>query len=326
MTQSELKELKAIGAELGAAKAEVVRLREALHAIDRRNDSMARFDSEINAIVRAALSRQAEPTDTFTAVDMATAAAQGFRDGQAAVEQAVAQDERDAFYAGLYKKSAPMWHRLHELAVSKGYDHVQFAIECAPVYRCDCMGARKVAIDMAGNTIPCECVAADNETEPAPAQGETEPVYQFQWREIGEGDWMACSNSWFRFCEASPELDTRVVEVDRPAQTEQQPVEIGQVTVRFDGKYKSFDFDEYSAAYSLPEGTHYLYAAPIAQTAPQGKFRMGDLVKKSTGSEWVGHVCGWYSTNQTPEGYAVESAAHKGSVQIYPAKALEAVE
>lgn len=30
----------------------------------------------------AALSRQAEPTDTFTAVDMATAAAQGFRDGQ----------------------------------------------------------------------------------------------------------------------------------------------------------------------------------------------------------------------------------------------------
>ena len=84
-----------IGAELGAAKAEVVRLREALHAIDRRNDSMARFDSEINAIVRAALSPQAEPTETYTAVDMATAAAQGFRDGQAAVEQAAAQDERD---------------------------------------------------------------------------------------------------------------------------------------------------------------------------------------------------------------------------------------
>lgn len=39
----------------------------------------------------------AEPTDTFTAVDMATAAAQGFRDGQAAVEPAPAQDEREAF-------------------------------------------------------------------------------------------------------------------------------------------------------------------------------------------------------------------------------------
>lgn len=61
-------------------------------------------------------------------------------------------------------------------------------------------------------------------------------------------------------------------------------------------------------------------------SAPQGKFRMGDLVKKSTGSEWVGRVVGWYSTTMTPEGYAVESEAHAGSVQIYPAKALEAVE
>jgi hypothetical protein len=69
-----------------------------------------------------------------------------------------------------------------------------------------------------------------------------------------------------------------------------------------------------------------LYAAPIAHSAPQGKFRMGDLVKKSTGSEWVGRVVGWYSTEQTPEGYAVESSAHRNSVQIYPVTALEAVE
>ena len=38
---------------------------------------------------------KAEPTDAFTAVDMATAASQGFRDGQAAVEPAPAQDERN---------------------------------------------------------------------------------------------------------------------------------------------------------------------------------------------------------------------------------------
>lgn len=69
-----------------------------------------------------------------------------------------------------------------------------------------------------------------------------------------------------------------------------------------------------------------LYAAPIAHSAPQGKFRMGDLVKKSTGSEWHGRICGTYSTELTPEGYAVESSAHRNSVQIYPAKALEAVE
>ena len=55
------------------------------------------------------------------------------------------------------------------------------------------------------------------------------------------------------------------------------------------------------------------------------KFKHGDLVRKTTGSEWEGHICGTYSTEQTPEGYAVESAAHKGSVQIYPAKALELV-
>ena len=53
--------------------------------------------TELRALIDAALSQQAEPTDTFTAVDMATAAAQGFRDGQAAVEPpAPAQDEREA--------------------------------------------------------------------------------------------------------------------------------------------------------------------------------------------------------------------------------------
>ena len=47
---------------------------------------------------------------------------------------------------------------------------------------------------------------------------------------------------------------------------------------------------------------------------------------REAGSEWEGRVVGWYSTEQTKEGYAVESEAHAGSVQIYPAKALEAVE
>ncbi len=55
------------------------------------------------------------------------------------------------------------------------------------------------------------------------------------------------------------------------------------------------------------------------------KFTIGDHVKKRSGSEWVGHVVGWYSTKLTPEGYAVESESHKGSVQIYPASALELV-
>ena len=64
---------------------------------------------------------------------------------------------------------------------------------------------------------------------------------------------------------------------------------------------------------------------PISEDKKVDKFKRGDLVKKKSGSEWQGTVCGWYSTELTPEGYAVESASHKGSVQIYPASALELV-
>lgn len=52
------------------------------------------------------------------------------------------------------------------------------------------------------------------------------------------------------------------------------------------------------------------------------EFDIGDSVKKVSGSEWEGLVVGYYSTELTPEGYAVESEWHKGSVQIYPGKAL----
>ena len=40
------------------------------------------------------------------------------------------------------------------------------------------------------------------------------------------------------------------------------------------------------------------------------KFKLGDVVKKVSGSQWHGTIVGTYSTE-------------KGSVQIYPAKALE---
>jgi dihydrofolate reductase (trimethoprim resistance protein) len=52
-------------------------------------------------------------------------------------------------------------------------------------------------------------------------------------------------------------------------------------------------------------------------------FGMGDKVRKVRGSQWHGRVVGWYSTELTPEGYAVESNTERGSVQIYPASALE---
>ncbi|WP_376781290.1 hypothetical protein [Stutzerimonas kunmingensis] len=188
--------------------------------------------------IDAALSQQAEPTDTYTAVEMATAAAQGFRDGQAAVEQAAAQDERE-------------------------FD----------------MQDQLVAISKA----------------------------------VADGDQVRAQH-----------LLSTAIKYTRPAQTEQQPVAWADAQ-----QLKALVRDcSASCAVWNSQGRSRvpLYAVPIAQTAPQGKFRMGDLVKKSTGSEWEGRVVGWYSTEQTKEGYAVESSAHRNSVQIYPATALEAVE
>ena len=52
-------------------------------------------------------------------------------------------------------------------------------------------------------------------------------------------------------------------------------------------------------------------------------FRLGDRVRKKSGAAWQGNVVGWYCTRLTPEGYAVESESHPGSVQIYPVAALE---
>jgi dihydrofolate reductase (trimethoprim resistance protein) len=56
------------------------------------------------------------------------------------------------------------------------------------------------------------------------------------------------------------------------------------------------------------------------------KFKLGDLVRKTRGSQWHGRVVGFYSTNLTPIGYAVESSTERGSVQIYPESALEKYE
>jgi dihydrofolate reductase (trimethoprim resistance protein) len=60
-------------------------------------------------------------------------------------------------------------------------------------------------------------------------------------------------------------------------------------------------------------------------TPPGWTFDYGDRVRKTKGSSWQGRVVGFYSTELTPEGYGVESEREPGSVQIYPAAALELV-
>jgi hypothetical protein len=55
-------------------------------------------------------------------------------------------------------------------------------------------------------------------------------------------------------------------------------------------------------------------------------FAIGQRVRKVSGSSWQGTVVGFYSTDLTPDGICVESERERGSVQIYPAKALAILE
>lgn len=63
-----------------------------------------------------------------------------------------------------------------------------------------------------------------------------------------------------------------------------------------------------------------------AMPEPLGAWKLGTRLRKKSGSSWQGRVVGYYSTNLTPLGYAVESEREPGSVQIYPASALEALD
>lgn len=123
------------GAELGAAKAENERLRGLLTTLrvslnldDTEYGLSQQEKRALAAEIDAALPQQSEPTDTFTAVDMATAAAQGFRDGQAAVEQATAQDEREAFEAWLVANHHYQPYTLRTLRLGESYEGVSLPL------------------------------------------------------------------------------------------------------------------------------------------------------------------------------------------------------
>jgi thymidylate synthase len=65
---------------------------------------------------------------------------------------------------------------------------------------------------------------------------------------------------------------------------------------------------------------------PITNAPAGARFGEGARVRKTKGSSWNGRVVGFYKTDLTPIGYAVESEREPGSVQIYPETALELVE
>jgi dihydrofolate reductase (trimethoprim resistance protein) len=82
--------------------------------------------------------------------------------------------------------------------------------------------------------------------------------------------------------------------------------------------FTRFGMDQSSDDISTPVAGQ--FALPLRAT-----FGLGDRVRKKSGAAWQGQVVGWYCTKLTPEGYAVESESHPGSVQIYPVAALERV-
>ena len=53
-------------------------------------------------------------------------------------------------------------------------------------------------------------------------------------------------------------------------------------------------------------------------------FQRGAYVEKKGRAKWRGRIVGWYRTELTALGYAVESHFEPGSVQIYPETALVA--
>ena len=65
-------------------------------------------------------------------------------------------------------------------------------------------------------------------------------------------------------------------------------------------------------------------AEPVAW--PVGwAFREGDMVRKKSGSWFEGAIVGFYSTRDTPRGYAIQMQIPTGNgpVQIFPEAALE---
>jgi dihydrofolate reductase (trimethoprim resistance protein) len=50
---------------------------------------------------------------------------------------------------------------------------------------------------------------------------------------------------------------------------------------------------------------------------------MGDYAAKKGRASWRGKIVGWYRTDLTALGYAIESHFEPGSVQIYPETAIE---
>lgn len=63
--------------------------------------------------------------------------------------------------------------------------------------------------------------------------------------------------------------------------------------------------------------------AKMKIAAPLGCWVIGTRVRKKYVSSWRGRIVGYYSTENTPVGYLVETERRPGSVKPYPAWSIE---
>ena len=301
-----------IGAELGAAKAENEKLREALRWYEEKvtecrkigslgDNARQALDLDGGFRARDAISKQSEPTDTYTAVEMATAAAQGFRDGQAAVEPAPAQDDgRSAFQA--YLNECAAYDFVPSIA---GAFH--FAWQASPgqpirmppsPYTLDVEPESMTDYERGEAQGRCDMWAMVKELNAArPAQTEQQPV---AWEcrctcdECTGADWTYCSFEQYQMALADPDMEARELYAAPVSQAEQQPV--GWKLVPVVPTQGMIDAAMAGAGCDLPYPDAYdaitasIAAAPIAQASPRptGLSQGWNLVRQCDGFV-IGH-------------------------------------
>jgi len=213
---------------------------------------------------------------------------------------AIAENE---MLRGLLEECQPAMVQLSNKHGGELFDDVVQRIRAALSRQAEpeCLDCRAYQENEQNPNVVCdECGWKQSEqAEPAPAQDEREAKQcLFVLRSIGsmdaeeisgddvdlrfedgEGRDTGCDISIVEYAERSADLIERLLA--RPAQTEQQPVawlrasDLERLTQPFVAGCAA------SLSKKPGDGWVAIYLDPIAQTAPQGKFRMGDLVKKS---------------------------------------------
>jgi thymidylate synthase len=92
----------------------------------------------------------------------------------------------------------------------------------------------------------------------------------------------------------------------------------------FDYKWEDFQINHYVSAGTIKADVSAQGTPGICTNLPEfQRFKYDDHVEKIAGAIFSGRVRGYYHTDLTETGYAIEADAYPGTVQIYPENALK---